>query len=175
MAPRKRNEQTKRKGDGGMTFAAPSNASESVKVADLAGHLLIVTPTEYKTGIQTVHGLAEAVEVEVVDLDAGTTYGSLLWFNVALRNALKNKIGQKVLARIGQGAAKPGKSAPWILIDATADATAVAKANAYLSAAPAAVATPPAPTGQTATTQATPGGITPEVAALLAQLGAKPV
>ena len=158
-----------------MTFAAPSNASESVKVADLAGHLLIITPTEYKTGIQTVHGLAEAVEDEVVDLDTKQTYGSVLWFNVALRNALKNKIGQKVLARIGQGAAKPGKSAPWILVDATGDANAVALANAHLSAAPTPtpVATP-AP-AVAATTPAATGGITPEVAALLAQLGAKPV
>lgn len=157
-----------------MTFAAPSNASESVKVADLAGHLLIITPTEYKTGIQTVHGLAEAVEVEIVDLDTKQTYGSVLWFNVALRNALKNKIGQKVLARIGQGAAKPGKSAPWILVDATGDANAVALANAHLSAAP--TPTPVAtPAPAVAATPAATGGITPEVAALLAQLGAKPV
>ena len=157
-----------------MTFAAPSNASESVKVADLAGHLLIITPTEYKTGIQTVHGLAEAVEVEVVDLDANQTYASVLWFNVALRNALKNKIGQKVLARIGQGAAKPGKSAPWILVDATSDANALAKANAHLAGAPATtVAATPTPTPTP--TNVTAGEITPEVAALLAQLGAKPI
>ena len=142
-----------------MTFAAPTSNNESVKVADLANHLLIITPTEYKTGIQTIHGLAEAVEVNVVDLDTNKEHGLLLWFNVGLRNSLKSKIGQKVLARIGQGAAKPGKSAPWILVDATGDATAIAKANAYLSATPAPAA----------------GGITPEVAALLAQLGAKPV
>lgn len=152
-----------------MTFAAPSNnTGESVKVADLAGHLLIITPTEYKTGIQTVHGLAEAVEVEVIDLDTKQTHSSLLWFNVALRNALKNKIGQKVLARIGQGAAKPGKSAPWILVDATGDANAIATANAYLTSAPAPAISTPAPAAAT-------GGITPEVAALLAQLGAKPI
>lgn len=151
-----------------MTFAAPTSNNESVKVADLANHLLIVTPVEYKTGIQTIHGLAEAVEVNVVDLDTNKEHGSLLWFNVGLRNSLKSKIGQKVLARIGQGPAKPGKSAPWILIDATADASALAKANAYLSATPQ-VATPaPAPV-------AAANGITPEVAALLAQLGAKPV
>jgi hypothetical protein len=154
-----------------MTFAAPSTQSESVKVADLAGHLLIITPTEYKTGIQTIHGSAEAVEVEVIDLDTKQTHASLLWFNVALRNALKNKIGQKVLAKIGQGAAKPGKSAPWILIDATGDANAVALANAYLTSAPAPAAAPVIP--QAATLAAT-AGITPEVAALLAQLGAKP-
>ena len=155
-----------------MTFAAPSTQSESVKVADLAGHLLIITPTEYKVGIETVHGKAEAVEVEVVDLDTKQTHSSLLWFNVALRNALKNKIGQKVLAKIGQGAAKPGKSAPWILIDATGDANAVALANAYLTSAPAPAAAPVTP--QAATLAAT-AGITPEVAALLAQLGAKQV
>lgn len=156
-----------------MTFAAPSNnTGESVKVADLAGHLLIITPTEYKTGIQTVHGLAEAVEVEIIDLDTKQTHASLLWFNVALRNALKNKIGQKVLARIGQGAAKPGKSAPWILIDATGDANAVATANAYLTSAPAPVVATPTPA---AAPVAATAGITPEVAALLAQLGAKPI
>jgi len=152
-----------------MTFAAPTSNNESVKVADLANHLLIITPTEYKTGIQTIHGLAEAVEVNVVDLDTNKEHGSLLWFNVGLRNSLKSKIGQKVLARIGQGAAKPGKSAPWILVDATGDATAIAKANAYLSATPAPMAPP------VATPAAAPvNGITPEVAALLAQLGAKP-
>ena len=154
-----------------MTFASPGNQSESVKVADLANHLLIITPVEYKTGIQTVHGIAEAVEVNVYDLDTSTEYNSLLWFNVALRNALKTKLNQKVLARIGQGPAKPGKSAPWILLDATSDATAIAKANAYLAAPPAPVAMP-APVASVANPTA---GLTPEVAALLAQLGAKPL
>jgi len=154
-----------------MTFASPGNQSESVKVADLANHLLIITPTEYKTGIQTVHGIAEAVEVNVYDLDTNTAHNSLLWFNVALRDALKTKINQKVLARIGQGPAKPGKSAPWILLDATSDATAIAKANAYLAATPAPVAAA-VPVASVANPTA---GLTPEVAALLAQLGAKPL
>jgi hypothetical protein len=75
------------------------------------------------------------------------------------------------LARIGQGTAKPGKSAPWILLDATTDAQALTKANAYLSsgAKPAPVATPVA-----AAVPAALEGLSPEVAALLAQLGAKP-
>ncbi len=154
-----------------MTFASPGAQSESVKVADLANHLLIITPIEYKTGIQTVHGIAEAVEVNVYDLDTNTEHNSLLWFNVALRNALKTKINQKILARIGQGQAKPGKSAPWILLDATTDAQAVTRANAYLAAPPAPVkaAAPQVPTPANPTV-----GLTPEVAALLAQLGAKP-
>jgi len=162
---------TNRKAVGEMTFAAPSNANESVKVADLAGHLLIITPVEYKTGIPTVHGDAEAIEVNVVDLDTNKEHTSMLWFNVALRNALKTKTGQKVLARIGQGTAKPGKSAPWILIDATGDAAALAKANAYLGSAPAKPAAAPAP----AAAPVDPNNLSPEIMALLGQLGAKPV
>lgn len=155
-----------------MTFAAPSNANENVKVADLANHLLIIDPVEYKTGIPTVHGEAEAIEVNVIDLDTGKQHSSLLWFNVALRNSLKGKIGQRVLAKIGQGTAKPGKSAPWILIDATSDATALAKANAFLGSAGAKPAATPAPTA--APVAVDPNNLSPEVLALLGQLGAKP-
>jgi hypothetical protein len=147
-----------------MTFSPPSVNENGPKVADLAGQLLIITPTEYKTGIKTIHGDAEAVEVSIVNLDTNKNYDSVLFFNVALRNALKTKIGQKVLARIGQGTAKPGKSAPWILLDATTDQAALAKANAYLGTASAPASATPAANGT----------ITPEVAALLAQLGAKP-
>ena len=150
-----------------MTFSAPSMNESGPKVADLAGQLLIITPTDYKTGIKTIHGDAEAVEVSLVNLDTNKTYDSVLFFNVALRSSLKQKIGQKVLARIGQGTAKPGKSAPWILLDATTDAASLAKANAYL-----ATASPPAP-AVAAAVPAANGTITPEVAALLAQLGAK--
>ena len=153
-----------------MTFSSPSSTNEAVKVADLAGKLLIIEPVEYKTGIDTVHGKAEAVEVNVVDLDNNNAkHDSLLWFNVALRNALKTKIGQKVLARVGQGAAKPGKSAPWILIDATGDPAAIAKANAYLTSAPAPAMASPAPVAPKANLD--PNNLPPEVLALLGQLG----
>lgn len=151
-----------------MAFSAPVQ-NEGVKVADFNGHLLIVTPIEYKTGINTVNGITDAVEVHVVDLDTNEEHNSLLWFNVALRNALKPLIGNKVLGRIGQGAAKPGKNPPWLLIDATGDATAVAKANAYIAGgikSPAPVATAPTPTASLDD---------PAVQALLAQLGAKPI
>jgi hypothetical protein len=147
-----------------MAFEAPSTATESVKVADLNGKLLIIEPVEYKTGITTVHGDADAIEVNIVNLDDNTEHNNVLFFNVALKNSLKSKVGHKVLARIGQGVAKPGKSAPWILLDATGDAVAVAKANAYIGAV-----VPPAAAPVAA------AGITPEVAALLAQLGASQV
>jgi hypothetical protein len=37
-----------------------------------------------------------------------------------------------VLAVLGKGTAKPGQSAPWILVDATTDADCVTAATAYL-------------------------------------------
>lgn len=151
-----------------MAFTAPVSNTEGVKVADLNGHLLIVTPVEYRTGINTVNGIAEAIEVSIVDLDTNEEHHSVLWFNIALRNALKPLIGNKVLGRIGQGVAKPGKNAPWILLDATGDATAVAKANAYITGGIKA----PAPVGQAPTPAASIND--PAVQALLAQLGAKP-
>jgi hypothetical protein len=144
-------------------FAAPSSQSESVKPADLDGHLLIVKPLEYKTGITTSLGEADAIECNLVDLDAGTEHHSVLFFNVALKSALKPNIGKSVLARMGSGIAKPGKSAPWILVDATADSEAVAKATAYLAGT---VTAPAAP--------AASGLDSPEVQALIAKLGAKP-
>ena len=145
-------------------FAAPLAASAGPKPADLAGQLLIIKPNDYRKDIDTVNGKADAIACDVVNLDTNEEHTDVLFFNIAIRNALKGLIGQKVLARIQQGVAKPGKTAPWILVDASQDAAAIAKAQAYSGAAPAAA---PAP--------AAAGGVTPEVAALLAQLGAKPV
>ena len=152
-------------------FSSPATAGESVKPADLQGHLLIIKPVEYKTGIQTSLGEAEAIEVDLVDLDTNTEHTSVLFFNVALRASLKPQIGKSVLARIGQGVAKPGKSAPWILIDATADADAVAKATAYLAGGISAPATPAKATGNPVVNGVE---VTPEVAALMEKLGATP-
>lgn len=147
-------------------FAAPATSeSSSVKPADLEGHLLIITPVEYKTGIQTSLGEAEAIEVDLVDLDTATQHSSVLFFNVALRNSLRPNIGKQVLARIGKGVAKPGKSAPWVLVNAADNQADIDKATAYLAGKVSA----PATTAPQAA--AVPAGVTPEVAALLAKLG----
>lgn len=159
-------------------FEAPASIEgSSVRPADLNGHLLIIKPLEYKTGIATQLGVAEAVEVDLVDLDTNEEHKSVLFFNIALRNALKPNIGKQVLARIGQGTAKPGKSAPWILVNATDNQADIDKATAYLAgqvAAPAPAVTPAQIAATTTATTTTPG-ITPEVQALLAQLGAQQV
>lgn len=151
-----------------MTFAAPASPTENVKVADLVGQLLIIEPLEYKTGIPTSLGEAEAIAVNLVNLDKGSKHDNVLFFNVALRNSLKSRIGQKVLARIGTGQAKPGKSAPYILVDASTDAAAVAKATAFVNSAPAPVASAVAPSAP-----APAGTLDPAVLALLEQLNKK--
>ena len=153
-------------------FAELSTGGDQPKVADLANQLLIITPVEYKTGIQTVHGETDAIEVRVTNLDTNEEHENILFFNVALKNALKNKVGQRVLARIGQGTAKAGKSAPWILIDATSNPADLAKANAYIGNAGAKQPAAPAPAETKQVVDA--NSLTPEVLALLAQLGTQP-
>jgi len=162
---------TKEKGNE-MTspFTAPTQGGDSVKPADLQGHLLIIKPTGYKTGIQTTLGEAEAIEVDLVDLDTNEEHTSVLFFSISLRSALKPNIGKSVLARMGQGTAKPGKSAPWIFIDATTDAEAVAKATAYLAGNM-------APPVEAKPANAVVNGIevTPEILAMMEKLGATTV
>lgn len=148
-------------------FSAPSTPTTGVKVADLEGKLLVIEPTDFKTEINTVHGMADAIQVNLVDVDSGESHRDVLFFNVALKNALIPKIGQKVLARIGKGVAKPGKSAPWILIDASTEAGAIARAQAALGASQPAV-----PAAKATTTSEV---LTPEIAELLKKLGAQPL
>ena len=115
------------------TFTAPAAASGSdVKPADLEGHLLIVEPQEYCENIVTSLGDKDAVRVLIHDVTDQTTYEDVLWFPKVLVGSLKSRIGQKVLAVLGKGIAKPGQSAPWILVDATTDADCVKAATAYL-------------------------------------------
>ena len=142
-------------------FASPAASSIGPKAADLAGQLLIFKPVEYRTGIETVNGAADAISCDLINLDTGEEHTDVLFFNVALRSSLRPLIGQRVLGRIKQGTAKPGKTAPWILEDASQDPTALAKAQGFK------------PGAQAAAAPAAAGAIPPEVAALLAQLGAK--
>jgi hypothetical protein len=167
-----------------MTFTPPATSSgDYVKIADLNGHLCIFTPIEFIDSIQTAMGDSQAIKTNVVDLDSDTEHEDVLVFNKALITSLKANIGAQVLARVGQGIAKPGKSAPWILNDATTDSAAVAKATAYIAAKATAglVGTTPAPAptagGLSAEALSALAGVAdvndPAIAAALAQLAAK--
>jgi hypothetical protein len=116
-------------------FAAPAAGGGSdVRPADLEGHLLVVEPLEYVASIPTSMGDKDAVRVTIHDITDTATYEDVLWFPKVLVGSLKGRIGQKVLAVLGKGTAKPGQSAPWILVDATTDNDCVKAATAYLDA-----------------------------------------
>ena len=115
-------------------FTAPAAGSGSdVRPADLEGHLLIVEPLEYCESIPTSMGDKDAVRVTLHDVTDSATFNDVLWFPKVLVGSLKGRIGQKVLGVLGKGTAKPGQSAPWILIDASTEADAVTAATAYLN------------------------------------------
>jgi hypothetical protein len=116
-------------------FAAPAAGGGSdVRPADLEGHLLVVEPLEYVASIPTMMGDKDAIRVTIHDITDTDTYEDVLWFPKVLVGSLKGRIGQKVLAVLGKGTAKPGQSATWILVDATTDADCVKAATAYLDA-----------------------------------------
>ena len=117
-----------------MQFAAPSTSAGAVlKPADLEGHLLVVEPEEFIENMPTAMGTTDAIRVTVHDITDGVSADSVLWFNKVLTRNLRDRIGQKVLAVMGQGTARPGQSAPWILIDASSQPDAVKAATEYLA------------------------------------------
>lgn len=102
-------------------FSSPASAV-GITWNDLNGRLLLFTVHAQETDVQTNFGPANPIRADVVVLDgdqAGESYDDTLVFPKALIGQLKPRIGGKVLGRLGQGAAKPGQSPPWLLHDAT--------------------------------------------------------
>jgi len=126
-------------------FTAPAAGGETLKPAEVEGHVLVVEPEEYVPSVTTSFGDKDAVRVTVHDITTQTTSESVLWFSGALVGSLKNRIGQKVLAVMGKGTAKPGQSAPWVLVDASSNPQAVQAATAYLTGTVTAQLTQPTP------------------------------
>ena len=157
------------------TFAAPA-ASSGFTPADHDGHLLVIEVHLYQTGIVTSLGEKDAIYATIHDIDLGETFDDALIFPRVLVGSLKSRVGQKVLARLGQGVAKPGQSAPWILNDASGDPKAVTFAEAYLArvaqAGYAPVADTPAPAPAPAAPAAAEDPAIAAAKALLAQQGA---
>jgi hypothetical protein len=151
-----------------MTSPFTSPGGQGPKPEDLKGHLLIITPLEVRTGINTTLGPSDAISVDVVDLDAPggpEEHVRCLWFSKVLLGSLRSKLGEKVLARMGQGVARPGQSPPWILEDATQDNAAVTRATEWLTART--VNAFQAPQPSTAPAEPTAPAVTPEIQALI--------
>lgn len=136
-------------------FSQPASGSK-FKPADYQGKLLLVWPTEHRTGIKTDYGDSDAIAARVVVLDGDNGYeehDNVLFFQAALIGTLKPSVGNKkpVLGRLGRGTSKPGQSAPFILTPFTEEDAQMARAyfaqdqfDAPVDAKPAAKAAPKA-------------------------------
>ena len=115
-------------------FDAPTvGGSGSVRPADLEGHVLVVEPLEYVSSISTAFGEKDAIRVNVHDISEKTSHDDVLFFGTALIGSFKRDIGKKLLGQLGKGDAKPGQSAPWVLIDLTSNEKAVDAATKYMN------------------------------------------
>lgn len=116
------------------TFATPAAPGAGISLADHVGALLLIDVIGVETGIKTVHGDSDAIKANVNVLEgtgSPADYDETLIFPKVLQSQLRKSVGQKVLGRLGQGVAKPGQSAPWVLNEATAED--IAKAEAWVA------------------------------------------
>ncbi len=151
-------------------------AGEGFVVADANGHLVVIEVHSLETGIVTSLGDRDAIRATVHDITAEHTYEDTLIFPKVLIGSLKSRIGQKVLGTIGQGVAKPGQNAPWVINDASGDAAA-GVATAYLTTWPGtgrgSSRHPAQPVGRMAAAPGAGGPWTRTVQAALAALAAQ--
>ena len=119
-----------------MTGTDPFNdpaAGSGVKITEFEGRLLLITPTGYEEEIDTVHGKKDAVRANVVVIDEkapgeSERHDDVLIFQGNLIGATKRFVGKgMVVGRLGQGEAKPGKKAPWILTTASDEEKTLAR------------------------------------------------
>ena len=113
-------------------FASPATSS-GINWESLKGSLLIVDVASVEHDVPTVHGVVANVvkaTVTVVDGDRkGEVIADTLIFPKVLVSGLSSKVGSKVLGRLAQGEAMPGKSAPWVLTAGTDEDVALALAD----------------------------------------------
>lgn len=90
------------------------------KITDYAGSPLLIRPRRFEQGIQTDYGVTDAVEADWIILDGsdgGAVHTGMVFSSIlvkALHRYLESP-NPLTLGVIGQGTAKPGKSAPWLL------------------------------------------------------------
>lgn len=101
-------------------FATPGTPGGGFKPSEHVGELLLIAVSSIEEGIVTSAGVTTATRGDVVVLDgdqAGEQFDDTLIFGKVLVGQLRSRVGQKVLGRLGQGKAKSGQTAPWVLED----------------------------------------------------------
>lgn len=178
-------------------FQQPSQG-DRFNANELLGSLCLFYVHEVRTGINTTFGEKEAIACDVHVLDGphgGEVLENALIFQGALIGSLRGAAGgDPVLARIGNGVAKPGQKPPFILSEFTdADAklasdyiakrfqgagngggTTAPKAGNGNSQPAAATASPAASSASGNRTTVDVSSLPPEVQELLRQTGAVP-
>ena len=117
-------------------FDAPGRG-DRIDWNDHIGDLLMFTVHSLEEGISTTARpgeLSTAIKCDVAVIGGnGATYENTLVFPKILQQVLTPKPGvewgRRVLGRLTQGTAQPGKNAPWLLADP--DDTDYAAASAY--------------------------------------------
>lgn len=127
-------------------FASPGTASGGLDLKTLNGRLLLVVVHSHEHGVKTSFGEKDPIRAAVTVLDGpeeGETFKDTLIFPSVLIGQLRSRVGQKVLGRLGQGQAKSGQNAPWLLNEATDADVEVGKAWVAKNSAPAVVGAAP--------------------------------
>jgi hypothetical protein len=102
------------------TLGEPSAGDgERVSLRDLEGSVVVMIAEEYIASLETANGVTDCVKCKIHDITSSKTYEDQLIFARVIVNGLKDKIGSPVLGVVSKGAAKPGKSSPWVLTTAT--------------------------------------------------------
>lgn len=108
----------------------PDQQEDRFPIAEAVNHLLTITVTEPAFMKQSEYGMTKVVRVSITDHTSGAEYQDVLFFQTVLVRALSAlPVGAKVLAYLRLGVATPGKSAPYLLVDASQDPDALALAT----------------------------------------------
>ena len=124
----------------------PPAGGDPLTWGDHEGKLLLIEPVELVAEIATSFGPTTAIRanVHIVTGPAvGTLHEDVLIFPKVLQSQLRQHIGAgaPVVGRLSKGDARPGKLAPYKLIEATADDLEKAKAYWIARSAPQSVST----------------------------------
>lgn len=116
-------------------FADPGTPGSPFDYNDYNGSLLLFEVIGLEDHIPTINTKpgekSPAVRADLYVLDGphtGKQHIDALVFPKILQSQLRRMVGQRVLGRLTQGVAQPGKNAPWTLTPATAADLATARA-----------------------------------------------
>ena len=111
-------------GNGDPFLNGSEAGGSGVRLADLDGRLVVMTPSPTEEEVETRLGsdMARRCDVLVVDGDdelAGETHDVLV-FQTGLKAQLAAAVrkGKVLVGVVGHGEARDGKSAPWLVLDA---------------------------------------------------------